>query len=200
MCTYPVVEIFESIQGEGSWIGKPVTFIRFAYCNLKCSWCDTDFNPKRTLSLAEIVPLINARYDLVLTGGEPLLRDLEPLLLKVKELYPRMKIAIETNGTLSTNGLRHRRLLDWVVCSPKPDTGYFIHGECEIDELKYVVDNDFSPHMLLPKILKLELAGPIWLQPEGSNMQEMWRKAFVIAMDFPCFRVGVQLHKIMEVR
>ena len=200
MCTYPVVEIFESIQGEGSWIGKLVTFIRFAHCNLKCSWCDTDFNPKRTLSLAEIVPLINARYDLVLTGGEPLLRDLEPLLFKVKELYPRMKIAIETNGTLSTNGLRHRRLLDWVVCSPKPDTGYFIHDECEIDELKYVVDNDFSHHMLLPKILKLELAGPIWLQPEGSNMQEMWRKAFVIAMDFPCFRVGVQLHKIMEVR
>ena len=200
MCTYPVVEIFESIQGEGSWIGKPVTFIRFAHCNLKCSWCDTDFSPKRTLSLAEIVPLINARYDLVLTGGEPLLLDLEPLLLKVKELYPRMKIAIETNGTLSTNGLRHRRLLDWVVCSPKPDTGYFIHDECEIDELKYVVDNDFSPHMLLPKILKLELAGPIWLQPEGSNMQEMWRKAFVIAMDFSCFRVGVQLHKIMEVR
>ena len=200
MCTYPITEIFESIQGEGSWMGKPVTFIRFAYCNLKCSWCDTDFSPKRILSLEEIVPLINARYDLVLTGGEPLLRDLEPLLLKIKAMYPRMKIAIETNGTLSTNGMRHRRLLDWVVCSPKPDTGYYIHDECEIDELKYVVDKDFSPHMLLPKILKLELVGPIWLQPESSDMQAMWQKAFVIAMDFPCFRVGVQLHKILEVR
>ena len=41
---YPVVEIFESIQGEGSWMGRPVTFIRLGGCNLSCPWCDTDFS------------------------------------------------------------------------------------------------------------------------------------------------------------
>ena len=96
-----IKEIFSSIQGEGPYIGFEQLFIRFSKCNLKCSYCDTDFvtdlKEYTSQELADEVKKYNTIHSVSLTGGEPLL-DVDFL----KEFLPLVdkKIYLETNGTL----------------------------------------------------------------------------------------------------
>ena len=206
MITFPIVEIFSSIQGEGCNIGKPANFIRFAGCNLKCVWCDTDWSRAKegNLSIEQIIEKIDPTIELVvLTGGEPLIQ--KDLILLIEELIRRQhKIAIETNGTRSTreiiSRLHAQDLLGdnlWISCSPKPQTDWSIDHFCIFNELKYVVDDTLSAKNIR------KTNEPIWLQPEGSTMQNSWKKALQIQKELQDrldVRIGVQLHKIMEVR
>ena len=73
---YRVNDIFYSLQGEGHNTGRAAVFIRFAGCNLRCSFCDTEFDTYREMTAEEIVASIStysARFT-VLTGGEPTLQ------------------------------------------------------------------------------------------------------------------------------
>ncbi len=96
-----IKEIFESIQGEGPYIGYNQLFIRFSKCNLHCSYCDTDFSSNLTEYTAEELAFEVNKYKNIhsvsLTGGEPLL-EFEFL----KDFLPLVnnKIYLETNGTL----------------------------------------------------------------------------------------------------
>lgn len=96
-----IKEIFESIQGEGNYIGYNQLFIRFCKCNLHCKYCDTDFTSNlKEYSVDELLYEINKYeniHSISLTGGEPLL-DTDFL----KEFLPKTnkKIYLETNGTL----------------------------------------------------------------------------------------------------
>jgi len=99
-----VNEIFRSIQGEGINQGRPCTFIRFAGCNLDCSWCDTrrarsgGREMDRDAILGRVREL-GGRY-VCITGGEPLMQG-PPLLSLVQDLFSAgYAIDIETNGTL----------------------------------------------------------------------------------------------------
>jgi 7-carboxy-7-deazaguanine synthase len=197
----PVIEIFDSIQGEGSHMGKMVTFVRLAGCNLKCPWCDTKeswgINSARRMTAREINREAGYRT-LVITGGEPTIHN-EALNLALKEWKEQaFQIHIETNGTNPVSPL-----VDWVVCSPKRENNYEIHPSLRPDELKYVVDEDFDDHFAIPEEIRERYDGKIWLQPEGSDpqtMERMWQKCFDLVKDDPRLRVGVQLHKIMEVQ
>ena len=98
--TYALVEIFESLQGEGRNTGRPCVFVRFAGCNLSCAWCDTDVSRRFSATLEELLGEIAAfrAKSVVLTGGEPTLVEGMPEL--VAELKSRgYWIAVETNGT-----------------------------------------------------------------------------------------------------
>lgn len=197
---FPIVEIFTSIQGEGVNLGKPANFVRFAGCNLNCVWCDTEWKkPKEKLTNEEILSRLDPEVKLVvLTGGEPLLQK-ELLWLMADLKSAGYDVAIETNGTYPTRSFKKLFNIH-VSCSPKPETGWFIHPDCIFDELKYVVDEDFTAQKVIDTTL------PIWLQPEGSSMQIAWRKALRIQKELKettpglDVRIGVQLHKIMEVR
>lgn len=192
---YRVAEIFHSIQGEGSFLGCPATFIRLSGCNLNCSWCDTDYSTKEILTEKEIADRV--KYEkVVITGGEPTIYNLEPLLLELKKMGK--KTMLETNGTNPTDKIRH--LLDWVVCSPKPETNWAINERCLFDELKYVVDGNFNPEVHIPKEIKEKYKDRIWLQPESSMFLIRSQEAFNFAMKEPYLRVGLQLHKIIDVR
>lgn len=194
---YPIVEIFDSIQGEGSWLGRPVTFIRMGGCNLHCPWCDTDFSKFKDMSIVDICHHVSNR-DIVITGGEPLIHDLVPLLQALRNANGfAHSIAIETNGTRPTVDIEG--LVQWIVVSPKPEVDYKLHPDCHPSELKYVVDGTFKPSMI-PDTLWQKYAGRIWLQPEGGDMQKRWKEAFDYTMQYPGLRVGVQLHKLMEVK
>ncbi len=117
--TYDLVEIFESLQGEGRNTGRPCVFVRFAGCNLACPWCDTDVKKRFSEPLEELVAEIS-RFrpkSVVLTGGEPTAVDGMPELvaaLKERGYW----IAVETNGTCDADWLQ---FVDYVACSPKAE-------------------------------------------------------------------------------
>ena len=72
--TYPVVEIFKSLQGEGFNTGREVVFLRLGGCNLACPWCDTNYIDYTMLPMESIIEKVE-QFDvksLVVTGGEPL--------------------------------------------------------------------------------------------------------------------------------
>lgn len=99
-----IKEIFETVQGEGPYVGCNQLFIRFSQCNLSCQFCDTDFTTElNEYSAHELAEIVNKRENLhsvSLTGGEPLL-EVEFL----KEFLPLLnkKVLLETNGTLYKN-------------------------------------------------------------------------------------------------
>jgi organic radical activating enzyme len=110
----PLVEIFESIQGEGPRAGRLCSFIRLGGCNLSCSWCDTPFTWDSTrydlrneIVMAEVDDILDALApdvdEIVITGGEPLMHQANPdWAVLLRTLATKRKfIAIETNGTIA---------------------------------------------------------------------------------------------------
>ena len=197
-----VIEIFESVQGEGRWMGTPVTFIRLAGCNLHCPWCDTkeswgDVGTEMTIE--NIIKAVDSFgcATVVITGGEPTIQPDLPRLVKSlrEDMY---YVCVETNGTNHISW--EDGLFNWITCSPKPESDYTI--ACDCDEIKLVITEDFN-EIVLERIVKEHGSSgvPIWLQPDGFNLQAMWKRCYELAMKHkPYVRVGVQLHKLMEVR
>lgn len=205
---YPVIEIFASIQGEGAFIGKPAVFVRLAGCNLRCEWCDTKGSWDETrsefekLSVEQIVTKImeagNNRKLIVLTGGEPTIYDLTPLIKSLRDCG--FYVAIETNGTnwIESSVTDHHKP-DWITCSPKPQSLFVVN--CKPDELKYVVDEEFKLEFI-PLTYLLDNNMIIWLQPQGYDMVTSVPKLISMIDQFPHLnlRAGIQLHKVLEVR
>lgn len=134
--TYPITELFHSIQGEGLNVGRSAWFIRLAGCNYACPGCDEPLHDDPTkytkMTASEIAAAVNIPADVVvITGGEPALFNLDEIILAIREVsadWPILKIhpasgqvgvgpliAIETNGTLPVS-----ELLDFICVSPKP--------------------------------------------------------------------------------
>ncbi len=97
-----IKEVFASIQGEGPYLGYKQLFIRFCGCNLKCNYCDTDFDTAHAAkySVKGLLKLVDLNLDchsVSLTGGEPLLSS-----AFLKEFLPECKLPVylETNGTM----------------------------------------------------------------------------------------------------
>ncbi len=113
MTTLRVSEIFHSLQGEGTNVGVPCSFLRLAGCNLSCGWCDSkytwdfdnyDYDTEVSeLSLDQIAEQLRLTTHLVITGGEPMLQHkrLPPLLSALKARTPQLFVEMETNGTLA---------------------------------------------------------------------------------------------------
>ena len=115
MIEYRIVEIFESLQGEGYNTGMPAIFIRFAGCNLNCSWCDTNFRQFKRLTLDQLMAIVGQfnSSNIIITGGEPtMVRDLPLLLSRLKQAG--YFIAIESNGLGKVDPL-----IDYIALSPK---------------------------------------------------------------------------------
>ncbi|NBX52503.1 MAG: 7-carboxy-7-deazaguanine synthase QueE [Proteobacteria bacterium] len=118
-----VQEIFQTLQGEGNFVGQPAVFIRLGGCNLACKFCDTEFDNLEKISLENILQKISdlslnhlnqrVRNLVVITGGEPFRQPIEKLCDRL--IDANFLVQIETNGTL------FRNLNDKVkiICSPK---------------------------------------------------------------------------------
>lgn len=96
-----MVEIVDTIHGEVPFTGLPTRILRFADCNLSCSYCDTKYEEEFQITLKDLLTRLKKDpiYNLLITGGEPLLQApfIQALLLKLPKTYD---IVIETNGTL----------------------------------------------------------------------------------------------------
>lgn len=128
-----LVEIFDSLQGEGPDLGIPARFVRLGECNRRCSWCDTDYATRYELSEDEFVNLMARDYAgigpgelayVIFTGGEPTLhaRHLCAAIPRLRALPVNWHFACESNGTLLAlpEVAQFYRLMQRVVISPKP--------------------------------------------------------------------------------
>src|SRR5450759_3184060 len=186
-----VMEIYRSVQGEGTLMGVPTTFVRFFACNLRCSWCDTKYSWRvrdggtwesiSAQEVAERVHVLGARH-VVLTGGEPTLqKDLAQLaqLLQAQGHH----LTVETNTTIFPAGAVP--LINLWSLSPKlPSAGenYLCYpiierflGTLRPDQQqwKFVIRDD-KDAQLLRSLLRMypmfaEHKLPIILQPEGDT-------------------------------
>lgn len=190
-----VCEVFNSIQGEGCNIGIPCTFIRTAGCNLSCTFCDTQHSVNvEDISVGRLVQMCMHKL-VVITGGEPTIQDKE-LKMLIRQLQSHDHIvAIESNGSYE----HYDELGCYVVVSPKRELMYsFVPAG--VAELKYVVTPEFNADVAIPESVRQKFARRIWLQPEGSQMKDMWKKCYEIAMQDERLRVGLQFHKLLEVQ
>lgn len=189
----PVIEIFQSIQGEGTMSGYPVTFIRLAGCNLACPWCDTkeSWNPKDVEMLTAIQIADRCVYPfVVITGGEPTIHDLKGLT-DILSAYG-FSTCLETNGT---NVIPEDWKFHWITCSPKPP---LFQVNCRCDELKYVVDDSF-----FEELIPTGIADYITLQPESCKQESLKRAIEIVeksAASRKPYRLGIQLHKHINVK
>lgn len=147
--TLVVNEIFHSIQGESSHMGRSCVFIRLTYCNLRCSYCDTEyaFYEGKEMQIDEIMDAVRSyRCNLIeVTGGEPLWQENVHLLMKhlCDEGY---EVLLETGGSLSIAAVdpRVKRIVDFKCPSSKmmkknlwENVLYLKDG----DEVKFVIGN-----------------------------------------------------------
>jgi organic radical activating enzyme len=194
---YPLVEDFYTIQGEGSHSGRPAYFIRTAGCDVNCWWCDVqeswDEDPHPKESVAAIVDRAKASGAefAVITGGEPLLHDLDPLTFQLKQAG--LQVHIETSGSSPISGY-----LDWITLSPKrfkePTDEIFRY----VDELKVVVLTNKDLEWAEENAAKCPDSTQLLLQPE-------WEKegAVELIIDYikenPEWGISLQTHKFMGV-
>ena len=114
-----VCEIFESIQGEGRFVGVPMLFIRLSGCNRRCEFCDTKFawEEGEWMEIKDLIKIIKkSKLDIVLwTGGEPLLQ-FEAIREVIKKTNFKRHY-LETNGDLFE--IEMAKYFDWITFSPK---------------------------------------------------------------------------------
>lgn len=191
-------EIFYSLQMEGTNTGTAAVFVRLADCNLACPFCDTDFSEKMQLSEEDVLEQVQI-YDqcstIVLTGGEPLAQDVEPLVTLLHD--EGYKIFLETNGTFNTE-----LDFDWITMSPKSEILLR-----EWDEAKLVIlkdetrDNLIARYEELKRICKTQIyLQPCWYPDDPIGTAEATKRAVEFVKIFPIFKLSLQGHKLIGIR
>jgi len=218
-----VTEIFKSIQGEGTRAGRPCIFVRLTGCNLRCTWCDTQyaFHGGQKMSVDDALERVErlnqlpsgepAAVPLVeITGGEPLLQQ-EVYPLAERLLGAGYTVMVETSGERFIGKLPSEviRIVD-VKCpdSGEPDTFDMnnlaeLHGR---DEVKFVISTrrdyefarDFTREHGLAKVVHDVMFSPVNADPHGK-WQGLEPRQLVEWMleDGLSVRLGLQLHKIV---
>lgn len=203
---FAIAEKFLSFQGEGIHSGRRAYFIRLFGCNVKCGWCDSksawEGAASETLSAREIAgaALDSGAEIAVVTGGEPCLYDLRPLL---RELSARSVSAhLETSGTLPIPEGRGANFA-WVALSPKLFCPPRADSLARADELKFIISD---PRELSDCERLVEGAGrakAFWLHPEWSRSVD--ERLLGALCEFAVsrggrWRVGWQVHKLYRAR
>lgn len=181
-------EIFYSIEGEGLRVGQPTTFVRLARCNLRCAFCDTEFDSFTQMDLGGIVAEVERHPApwVCFTGGEPLGQNLAPLTRQLKE--KGYQLHIETNGVVRPDPQLFDLIDHWTV-SPKRHP--IVADFKRITELKYVVGKSFREDRV-----QEDLAEFVYLQPESSEPRYI-QKALEILTRHPHWRLSCRIHKVL---
>lgn len=197
--TVNVNDVFWTFQGEGTHAGRRALFIRLPFCNLSCSWCDTEFNSFYSISLDQLKEIAlseKARFA-VITGGEPTMNK-HFLAIHKMLIENDFSVAVESNGTFPAPEGDY-----WLTVSPKREQKahepYYIDPVTmqRASEFKYVVDKDFDFSVL--ERHKFQLT-PKFLSPEFNQFSENLEKIYSYIKENPEWKISLQTHKWMGVK
>jgi organic radical activating enzyme len=192
------MEMFYSLQGEGYHQGKAAYFIRLAGCDVGCVWCDVkeswDASKHPVLSIDEIVSsaLAHPGRLAIITGGEPLLYNLDALTSALK--IAGFEINIETSGSSPMSGN-----WDWVCLSPKKFKAPLSESIAAASELKVVIFNKHDFEWAETYAQQVPASCKLYLQPEWDKSNEITPLVIEYIKANPKWELSAQLHKYIQV-
>jgi 7-carboxy-7-deazaguanine synthase len=196
--TYPVMEAFYTIQGEGYYEGQAAYFIRLGGCDVGCVWCDVkdswdaSKHPQYTVEqIVETASSFPGRLA-VITGGEPCMHNLQALTYALKAAG--FNINIETSGAHPVSG--H---LDWICLSPKKFKFPLEENLPLANELKVVIFNKSDFAWAEQHAEKVGSHCKLYLQPEWDKRNTVLPLIIDYIKENPKWTLSVQTHKYINV-
>ncbi len=202
-----ITEIFYSLQGESSRIGKPTLFIRLTGCPLRCVWCDTEyaFNGGEYWQLDDLLQKVDSYQPqyICVTGGEPL-AQMDACLELMKRLCDKgYAVSLETSGslTLETVDSRVQKIMDLKA----PDSGESsknlysnFHYLSADDEIKFVIKSrrDYDWAKMKIEEYQLHQCCQLLMSPCFGEIEEKQLAEWIIADNLKV-RFQLQLHKLL---
>lgn len=196
--TYPVMEHFYTIQGEGFHQGRAAYFIRLGGCDVGCVWCDVkeswDASTHPHYTAAALVEAVKktAAEIVVITGGEPLMHDLDELTRALQEAG--LRTHIETSGAHPLSG--H---WDWICLSPKKFKAPLPDILPQAHELKVVVYHPSDFQWAEQHAAALSPHSKRYLQPEWSKSALITPQIVEYIKAHPGWTLSLQVHKYIQV-
>jgi len=193
----PIMESFYTIQGEGYYSGTAAYFIRVAGCDVGCHWCDVkeswDSNIHPVISINMLVDnAVKHSKMVVITGGEPLMWNMNPLTKLLKQ--NGIKVHIETSGSNTLTGS-----WDWICLSPKKRKPPSDEVYLRANELKVIVYNKHDLIYAEEQSKKVNKKCILFLQPEWDKKDEM----LPIIVDYikknDKWKISLQTHKYLKI-
>jgi 7-carboxy-7-deazaguanine synthase len=217
----PMVEIFETVEGEGTLAGFPTIFVRVFHCNLRCSWCDTTYSyapekPEFEAKIAEMIDKIKSFSSrrICFTGGEPLIHREKSaaMLAAMADVDQITDIHIETNGAIDLEPYAQMRnenaaweeKVRFVMDYKLPASGEMdkmIHSNFSMlkpqDEVKFVIGSDEDFDTATGIVKEHHHQGQVLYSPVWNMMSPQKLVEKVLAEPLPDVKISMQLHKII---
>lgn len=192
------MEAFYTIQGEGFHQGRAAYFIRLGGCDVGCVWCDVkeswdaDKHPKK-----EIEDIVQAASEhegrlAVITGGEPLMHNLDELTAELKA--KGFEANIETSGSSPLSGY-----WDWICLSPKKFKAPLPEVITKANELKVIIFNKSDFDWAIKYAEQVSAECKLYLQPEWSKAAQMTPLIVDFIKQHPRWELSLQIHKYINV-
>jgi organic radical activating enzyme len=198
LASLPIMEAFYTLQGEGAFQGHAAYFIRLGGCDVGCHWCDVkeswDVSKHPQVKIQDIVATAqqNPARLAVITGGEPLMHNLDELCIQLKKVGFRTHI--ETSGAYKLSGD-----WDWICLSPKKFKAPVAEVIQKAHELKVIIYNK-SDFLFAEKYAQLVPKDCLLLlQPEWDRREVMLPLVIDYVKKYPKWKISLQTHKFMDI-
>lgn len=196
--SFPVMEHFYTLQGEGFHAGRPAYFVRLGGCDVGCVWCDVkeswDASHHNSMSIQEIISEIKKSKTefVVITGGEPAMYDLTDF---VDQLHANnFEVAIETSGCYPLYGT-----IDWYCFSPKKFKKPVEEAYQKANELKVVIYHPSDLAWAEEHAQKVNKQCKLYIQPEWSKSDVILPLIIDFVKNNPTWRLSLQTHKYLNI-
>lgn len=196
--SYPIMESFYTLQGEGFHTGRAAYFIRLGGCDVGCVWCDVkeswnaERHPKVSVKKMVEMALENPGRLAVITGGEPLIYDLGPLTDALQNAG--FETNIETSGAYPLSGK-----WNWICVSPKKFKPPLPEVLQKADEYKVVVYHKSDLEWMAQFLPHLPAHCQLFLQPEWSKSEQILPLLIGYVKEHPGWKISLQTHKYLNI-
>ena len=193
----PLMEAFYTLQGEGYHKGSAAYFIRIGGCDVGCHWCDVkeswDAERHPPTPIDQIVSSAKSYSDtVVVTGGEPLMWNMDPLCQELHQL--EIQVHIETSGAYPVTGS-----WDWFCLSPKKNKLPIDQAYACADELKMIIYNKDDFKFAEQQAKRVGAECKLFLQPEWSRREKLMPLIVEYVLQNPRWKASLQTHKYLNI-